>query len=87
MLVALLNQLQVNAEKLHTMATHATWEYMTLMLGAGGFFGGSVSGDALTAKLNELGAEGWELVTAFDTNMAHGRTRDVIAVLKRPSRA
>ena len=68
------------------MASRGTWEYMTLMLGATGFFGGNVSGDELTAKLNELGAEGWELVTAFDTNMAHGQTRDVIAVLKRRGR-
>lgn len=66
------------------MASAATWEYMTIMLGAGGFFGGSISGDTLTEKLNALGADGWELVTAFDTNMLHGRTRDVVAVLKRP---
>ena len=68
------------------MAASGTWEYMTIMLGAGGFFGGSVSGDTLTEKLNELGANGWELVTAFDTNMLQGRTRDVVAVLKRPGR-
>jgi hypothetical protein len=60
-----------------------TWEYTTLMLAATGFFGGDVDGDALTDKLNELGAQGWELVTMFDTNMAHGRTNDVVAVLKR----
>ena len=68
------------------MAPQTTWEYMTLMLGAGGFFGGNISGDTLTQKLNELGSQGWELVTAFDTNMSHGRTRDVVAVLKRPAR-
>ena len=68
------------------MASPETWEYMTILLGAGGFFGGVVSGDTLTEKLNELGREGWELVTAFDTNMLHGRTRDVVAVLKRPGR-
>ena len=69
------------------MATSATtWEYMTLTLGATGIFGGIVNEDTLTAKLNELGGDGWELVTAFDTNMMHGRTRDVIAVLKRPGR-
>lgn len=62
------------------------WEYRTLMLSAGGvFFGGAVDAQALTDHLNTLGAEEWELVTAFDTNMGHGRTRDVIAVLKRPA--
>ncbi len=39
--------------------------------------------DELTARLNELGAEGWELVSVFDTSMLQGRTRDVVAVLKR----
>jgi hypothetical protein len=62
------------------------WEYRTIMLRAGGvFFGGAVDGQELTDRLNELGAEGWELTTAFDTAMGHGRTRDVIAVLKRQS--
>jgi hypothetical protein len=33
---------------------------------------------------NQLGSERWELVSVFDTNMLEGKTRDVIAVLKRP---
>jgi Domain of unknown function (DUF4177) len=61
-----------------------TWEYTTVMLAATGFLGGNVDADALTEKLNALGAQGWELVAMFDTNMAHGRTNDVVAVLKRP---
>jgi hypothetical protein len=64
--------------------TDTTWEYTTFMLAATGLLGGNVDGDVLTAKLNELGAEGWELVSMFDTNRAQGRTRDVVAVLKRP---
>jgi hypothetical protein len=60
------------------------WEYMTLTMAAGGFFlGGAIDGQELTDRLNELGAEGWELVSIFDTNMSDGRTRDVLAVLKR----
>lgn len=61
-----------------------TWDYTTFMLAATGMLGGNVDGDALTGKLNELGSEGWELVAMFDTNMTHGRTREVVAVLKRP---
>ena len=68
------------------MAAQTTWEYLTFMMGAGGFLGGDISGDTLNRKLNDLGSEGWELVTVFDTNMSHGRTRDVVAVLKRPAR-
>ena len=61
------------------------WEYMTLMLPATGLvLGGKIDGQEFTNRLNRLGGEGWELVTVFDTNMSEGKTRDVIAVLKRP---
>ncbi|HEU4419212.1 MAG TPA: DUF4177 domain-containing protein [Planctomycetota bacterium] len=64
-----------------------SWEYMTFMLRAGGvWLGGSLDGQQLTDKLNELGSKGWELVSIFDTNMLHGQTRDVVAVLKRRGR-
>jgi uncharacterized protein DUF4177 len=60
------------------------WEYMTLLLPASGLIlGGKVDAQKLTERLNQLGAERWELVCAFDTNMAEGQTRDVITILKR----
>ncbi len=60
------------------------WEYMTLTLSASGLIlGGKIDGQKLTDRLNQLGSEGWELVSVFDTNMLEGKTRDVIAVLKR----
>ncbi|HKB02455.1 MAG TPA: DUF4177 domain-containing protein [Gemmataceae bacterium] len=63
------------------------WEYLTVKFAASGFFlGGKLDGDTFNAKLNELGQEGWELVSVFDTNMSRGQTRDVVAVLKRPLR-
>jgi hypothetical protein len=61
------------------------WEYMTVMLPASGMvLGGKIDGQKFTDKLNQLGSERWELVSVFDTNMLEGKTRDVIAVLKRP---
>jgi Domain of unknown function (DUF4177) len=61
------------------------WEYITVLFTATGFWlGGKLDGEAFNSKLNELGADGWELVSVFDTNMLQGQTRDVIAVLKRP---
>ena len=42
-----------------------------------------VSAVHVTDRLNELGAEGWELVSVFDTNNG-GSTLEVVAVLKRP---
>ncbi len=60
------------------------WEYLTLMLPASGIIlGGKIDAQKFTDRLNQLGAEGWELVSAFDTNMVEGKTRDVVAVLKR----
>jgi hypothetical protein len=60
------------------------WEYMTLMLPATGLvLGGKIDGQKFTDRLNQLGSEQWELVSVFDTNMLEGKTRDVIAVLKR----
>ena len=59
------------------------WEYKTIKLGASRFFGGKIDESDLDARMNRLGADGWELVTAFDTNTADGKTRDVVAIFKR----
>jgi hypothetical protein len=60
------------------------WEYTTTQLAAHGFLGGKLDTVKFEQMLNRLGADGWELVNAFDTNQGHGATRDVIAVFKRP---
>ena len=60
------------------------WEYMSVMFSTAGFWlSGDLNGQAFTDRLNELGAEGWELVSVFDTNNG-GSTLEVVAVLKRP---
>jgi hypothetical protein len=61
------------------------WEYTTVMFEASGLFvGGALDGEKFNNRLNQLGEEGWELVTVFDTNAQGGRSRDIVAVLKRP---
>jgi hypothetical protein len=65
------------------------WEYRTVSFGASSGFwplaaGGDVEGDEITTTLNRLGREGWELVSAFDTNDVRGQTRTVLCILKRP---
>lgn len=61
------------------------WEYKVFKLAATGFWvGGKLDEARFQEMLNELGREGWELVSAFDTNQGHGTTRDVVSVLKRP---
>lgn len=60
------------------------WEYKTIELAAHGFLGGKIDRAKFEEMLNSLGAQGWELVSAFDTNQGYGATRDVIAIFKRP---
>jgi hypothetical protein len=60
------------------------WEYLTYKYQTGGFFGGKVDTDELRDALNRLGALGWELVSALDTNLNQGASRDIIMILKRP---
>ena len=60
-----------------------SWEYKTLKLDAGGWMGGALDHQELEIALNDLGIQGWELVSIFDTNFNQGSTRLVIAVLKR----
>lgn len=60
------------------------WEYRMVKIATTGLSGGKLDEHALTAYMNDLGSQGWELVTAFDTNQVYGATRDVVAVFKRP---
>jgi hypothetical protein len=62
----------------------AKWEYQTLKVEPGGWFGGKVDTDDLRAELNRLGQEGCELVNAFDTAFGQGASREVVAIFKRP---
>lgn len=46
--------------------------------------GGKFNYQALCDKLNELGKEGWEVVSASDVNRHLGQTGNVMIILKRP---
>ena len=61
----------------------ARWEYQTLKFDVAGFFGPDVRPETLDEALNALGAQGWELSSAFDVNRGHGRTSEIVAVFKR----
>ncbi len=60
------------------------WEYKTIKLATTGFAGGKLDETKLEHFMNELGSQGWELVSAFDTNQGRGETRDVVVIFKRP---
>ena len=60
------------------------WEYKSIKMETTGMMGGVVDTETLDSQLNALGAEGWNLISVFDTNMAvNGASREVVAVLKR----
>jgi hypothetical protein len=61
------------------------WEYKTIKSDTTGFVaGGKFDQNSFEQILNGLGEQGWELVSAFDTNVEVGKSRHVVAMLKRP---
>ncbi|MBU6401833.1 MAG: DUF4177 domain-containing protein [Verrucomicrobia bacterium] len=60
-----------------------TWEFKTCKVRTKGLLGGKFREEELDARLNELGQQGWELVSLFTTNRDQGATRDIVAVFKR----
>jgi|CXWL01.1.fsa_nt_gi hypothetical protein len=59
------------------------FEYKVLEAAAKGFWGGKINSQELVNKLNEFGRQGWEVVSAADTNMWEGASRNMIIILKR----
>lgn len=61
------------------------WEYKTLVLNMYNFWKGAkkVIPEELEVPFNDLGMEGWELVSVFDTNVSSGDTHEIVAVFKR----
>jgi hypothetical protein len=59
------------------------WEYRVSVMGVGGLFGPAIDGDELSAYLNRVGDEGWELVSIVDLNRMQGKTAGLLLTLKR----
>ena len=61
------------------------WEYKTEKVDVGGWLSSGVLDTSMfDSMLNSLGNEGWELISAFDTNQTQGASREAVAVFKRP---
>lgn len=59
------------------------WEYLSSKFQLEGSFGGVLDIKNFNMELNRLGDEGWELISTISTNAAYGKSREIIAVLKR----
>lgn len=59
------------------------YEYKTLTTQAEGLFGGKVNDQEFEATLNQLGAEGWELVNSLASAVSYGKTGYIISIFKR----
>lgn len=59
------------------------WEYKSIKFETKGFMGGILEINDFDNKLNELGQQGWELVSTITTNQGQGYTREVIGTFKR----
>ena len=60
------------------------WEYQTVKLGVMGTWGVKFDVDETQNFINDLGAEGWELVSAFSVNEGAGHSKEVVFIFKRP---
>jgi hypothetical protein len=60
------------------------FEYHTVIVEPKGiFFGGKVNPDNLTQILNNMGNQGWELVSTVASNKMYGVTENVVCIFKR----
>lgn len=62
-----------------------SWEYRLVSVRTkGGLIRRMVYDDDFVDQCNTAGRDGWELVSAFPLNEAHGRTQAVHLIFKRP---
>jgi len=60
------------------------WEYQTVKLNmVGTTWGVSFDTDEAQNFTNQLGAEGWELISAFAVNEGAGYSKEVVFIFKR----
>jgi hypothetical protein len=64
------------------------WEYQTVKLNVAGSWkwgGVDFDTDKVQDFTNELGAQGWELVSAFAVNAGAGYSKEIVFIFKRPA--
>lgn len=59
------------------------WEYYTYRYKAAGFWGTKIEPAEVDAVLNEIGRQGWELVSVIAIGAAQGMTKELVMIFKR----
>lgn len=60
------------------------WEYTSLKIVTKECFpAGTLDQTLVDSRLNQLGKEGWELVSVFDASIVNETAPEIVAVLKR----
>lgn len=62
------------------------YEYKVIKTKPEGFWNPKVEPDKMIDEINRLGQDGWELVSALDTNVSYGQTNEIIMFFKREAR-
>ena len=60
------------------------WEYKTIKIAAAiSFWTVDIDEKKLEQVINDLGADGWELVSALSVTHGYGSTKNILAIFKR----
>ena len=59
------------------------YEYKTFVYETKGLCGGTVDANQFEDALNNLGNEGWEMVSGLSTTQGGGSSKSVVCILKR----
>ena len=59
------------------------FEYKVMTFDTKGFWGGSVEVNQLEKQLNQLGNDGWEMVSCTSTNQSYGASKSIVCIFKR----
>lgn len=69
------------------MLTAPRWQYTMLKIDVyRSTTGPHIDAAQIGSRLDELGENGWELVSVLGANAGQGATCDLVAVFKRPAR-
>ena len=59
------------------------YEYKVITYDTKGFWGGYVEIQKIEDQFNQLGNDGWEMVTSTSTNQSYGSSKSIVFVFKR----